>query len=221
MRVTHIALVALLLGTGLSLGACDSLDNLTNMLDTKKRLPGDRRPVFPDGVPGVEMGVPPEMMKGYQEKQQAEQAQTPPGAPAAAPGAAGQAQQAAQEPPEKPKPKKVVTRPKPKPAPSDTSQQASQPAAQTQHRGLADAIRPACAGHRTVAWPAAATATTGAGGLANAALRHATKPGLFPGRGRRFNQGSDWSPFTCCPSVCRWHPVVSSRRTISRRCTRG
>ena len=132
MRMTHMMLLGLLLGTGLSLGACDSLDNLTNMLDTKKRLSGDRRPVFPDGVPGVEMGVPPEMMKGYQEKQQqAEgQAQTPPGAPAAARAPAGQAQQAAQEPAEKPK--KVVTRPKPKPAPSDTSQQASQPAAQTQ-----------------------------------------------------------------------------------------
>src|ERR1700757_4370870 len=99
MRVTHIALVALLLGTGLSLGACDSIDNLTNMLDTKKRIPGDRRAVFPHGVPGVEMGVPPEMMKGYQEKQQAEsQAQTPPGAPAAGQRPAGQAQQAAQDP---------------------------------------------------------------------------------------------------------------------------
>jgi hypothetical protein len=132
MRITHMALVALLLGTGLSLGACDSLDNLTNLLDTKKRLPGDRRPVFPDGVPGVEMGVPPEMMKGYQEKQQAEsQAQPPPGAQAAGQGVAGQSPQADQQQAEKPKPKKVVTRPKPKPAPSDTSQQASAPPAQT------------------------------------------------------------------------------------------
>ena len=129
MRVTHLVLLGLLLGTGLSLGACDTIDNLTNMLDTKKRMPGDRRPVFPDGVPGVEMGVPPEMMKGYQEKQQAEsQAQTPPGAPVAGQTPAGQAQQTGQEP----KPKKVVTRPKPKPAPSDTAQQTSQPPAQTQ-----------------------------------------------------------------------------------------
>src|SRR5689334_9307558 len=100
MRMTHMLLLGLLLGTGLSLGACDSIDNLTNMLDTKKRLSGDRRPVFPDGVPGVEMGVPPEMMKGYQEKQQAaeSQAQTPRGAPAAGQGAAGLPQEAAQEP---------------------------------------------------------------------------------------------------------------------------
>ena len=111
MRVTHLVLLGLLLGTGVSLGACDSLDNLTNMLDTKKRMPGDRRPVFPDGVPGVEMGVPPEMMKGYQEKQQAEsQAQTPPGAPATGQRPAGQGQQAAQDPTDAPKPKIEGTR---------------------------------------------------------------------------------------------------------------
>jgi hypothetical protein len=146
-------LVGLLLGTGLSLGACDSLDNLTNMLDTKKRLPGDRRPVFPDGVPGVEMGVPPEMMKGYQEKQQAEQAQTPPGAPAAGQGAAGLPQEAAQEPAEKPKPKKVVTRPKPKPASSDTAQQASQPAAQAQTAAWPTQSAQPAPAQATAPWP--------------------------------------------------------------------
>jgi hypothetical protein len=146
-------LLGLLLGTGLSLGACDSLDNLTNMLDTKKRLPGDRRPVFPDGVPGVEMGVPPEMMKGYQEKQQAEQAQTPPGAPAAGQGAAGQAPQAAQEPAEKPKPKKVVTRPKPKPAPSDTAQQAGQPAAPAQTAAWPTQQAQPAPAQATAPWP--------------------------------------------------------------------
>jgi hypothetical protein len=153
MRVTHMVLLGLLLGAGLSLGACDSIDNLTNMLDTKKRLPGDRRPVFPDGVPGVEMGVPPEMMKGYQEKQQAaSQAQTPPGAPAAGQGAAGQ-QQATEEPGEKPKPKKVVTRPKPKPAPADTSQQASQPAAQTQTAAWPTQSAQPAPAQATAPWP--------------------------------------------------------------------
>jgi hypothetical protein len=129
MRITHIVLLGLLVGAGLPLAACDTIDNLTNMLDTKKRLPGDRRPVFPDGVPGVEMGVPPEMMKGYQEKQAAGQAQTPPGTQTPA-GQAPPGQAAQTEQPETPKPKKVVTRPKPKPAPSDTAQQASAPPAQ-------------------------------------------------------------------------------------------
>jgi hypothetical protein len=156
MRVTHMVLVGLLLGTGLSLGACDSLDNLTNMLDTKKRLPGDRRPVFPDGVPGVEMGVPPEMMKGYQEKQQAaeSQAQQPlPGVAGASQAPAGQAQQAAQDPAEKPKPKKVVTRPKPKPAPSDTAQQASQPAAQGQTAAWPTQSAQPAPAQATAPWP--------------------------------------------------------------------
>ena len=77
MHITRIALLTVLVATGFSLGACDSLDNLTNLLDTKKKLAGDRKPVFPEGTPGVSMGVPPEMMKGYQEKQQQEAQQQP------------------------------------------------------------------------------------------------------------------------------------------------
>jgi hypothetical protein len=157
MRITHMALIALLLGTGLSLGACDTIDNLTNMLDTKKRLPGDRRPVFPDGVPGVEMGVPPEMMKGYQEKQQAEgQAQTPPGAQATAGQApAGQPQQADQQQADKPKPKKVVTRPKPKPAPSAPEQASAPPAqpAQTQTAAWPTQSAQPAPAQATAPWP--------------------------------------------------------------------
>src|ERR1051326_7324671 len=34
--------------------------------DTKKKLSGERKPVFPEGVPGVPQGVPPELVKGYQ-----------------------------------------------------------------------------------------------------------------------------------------------------------
>ena len=41
------------------LSACDSLDTL-EIWDTKKKLPGDRKSVFPEGVPGVASGVPPE-----------------------------------------------------------------------------------------------------------------------------------------------------------------
>jgi hypothetical protein len=35
-------------------------------LNEKKKLPGDRRPLFPEGVPGVTQGVPPELVKGHQ-----------------------------------------------------------------------------------------------------------------------------------------------------------
>lgn len=42
----------------------DSLDVFG--LNDKKKLPGDRRAVFPEGVPGVSQGIPPEYLKGNQ-----------------------------------------------------------------------------------------------------------------------------------------------------------
>lgn len=43
--------------------------DLLDFLDTKKKLPGKREEVFPDGVPGLEQGVPKELYKGAQEQQ--------------------------------------------------------------------------------------------------------------------------------------------------------
>ena len=37
-----------------------------DMFDTKKKLQGQREPVFPNGVPGTNSGVPPDLVKGYQ-----------------------------------------------------------------------------------------------------------------------------------------------------------
>jgi hypothetical protein len=51
------------------LAGCENfdMDNLDIFhLNEKKKLPGDRRPVFPEGVPGVSQGVPPDLVKGYQ-----------------------------------------------------------------------------------------------------------------------------------------------------------
>ena len=47
-------------------GGMSSFDpsDLLDFLDTKKKLPGERKPVFPDGVPGLEQGVPKELYKG-------------------------------------------------------------------------------------------------------------------------------------------------------------
>ena len=43
-------------GLALPLSACESFD-LTNLIpDSKKKLPGERREVFPEGVPGVSQG---------------------------------------------------------------------------------------------------------------------------------------------------------------------
>ena len=54
-------------GNGLTGNIGDWVDTATGLLpDTKKPLPGERKAVFPEGVPGVAQGVPPELVKGYQ-----------------------------------------------------------------------------------------------------------------------------------------------------------
>ena len=58
---------------GLALAGCDSFDPLDKFQDwdilgsNKTPLRGERRAVFPQGVPGVPQGVPPDMVKGYQQ----------------------------------------------------------------------------------------------------------------------------------------------------------
>ena len=52
---------------GCSSGNFDPTD-VMDWFDTKKKLPGDRRPVFPEGVPGVEQGVPRDLYKGAQQQ---------------------------------------------------------------------------------------------------------------------------------------------------------
>ena len=66
----RIGLTVGALALGLTLAGCENFDP-TDMLDldifnTKKKLPGERQPVFPQGTPGVPQGVPPELVKGYQ-----------------------------------------------------------------------------------------------------------------------------------------------------------
>jgi len=116
MRAVRGALLTLaLLGLGGVLAGCESMENF-QFWDTKKKLPGDRKAVFPEGVPGIEQGVPRELVKGYQEPQQ----------PSVDP-----AVQAAQETAEKPELKKAEAKPKPKPKPRPVAQpQAQHPQAQ-------------------------------------------------------------------------------------------
>ena len=65
--------------------------DMLDFLDTKKKLPGERKPVFPDGVPGLEQGVPKELYKGAQQQDDAaaqqQAAVPPPAAPAEEPKA--------------------------------------------------------------------------------------------------------------------------------------
>ena len=66
----------------LSLAGCESLSDFNidpaewisgDWFNTKKKLQGERKPVFPNGVPGVSRGVPPELVKGYQASPDADQ----------------------------------------------------------------------------------------------------------------------------------------------------
>jgi hypothetical protein len=62
-----IVFSVVLAGCSSSFGSDFDPTDLLDWLDTKKKLPGKREPVFPDGVPGMEQGVPKEMYKGAQQ----------------------------------------------------------------------------------------------------------------------------------------------------------
>lgn len=64
-----IVFSGVLAGCSSSFGSDFDPTDLLDWLDTKKKLPGKREPVFPDGVPGLEQGVPKELYKGAQEQQ--------------------------------------------------------------------------------------------------------------------------------------------------------
>jgi hypothetical protein len=92
-------------------------------LNEKAKLPGDRKAVFPQGVPGVSQGIPPEYVKGNQPP---ENAQTLPVEPEKLATAGKPAKQtAAVQPTDEPKPK-----PKRKPKPRTPAQPAAQGAQQ-------------------------------------------------------------------------------------------
>src|SRR5262245_4234141 len=103
-RFARTSLTLLTLSLGVLVSGCEGFDPTSIMdsdfFNTKKRLPGERKSVFPEGTPGVPQGVPKELVKGYQPSEQAEEAQPiAPTAPAEAKA--------------KPKPKpKVVGKPK-------------------------------------------------------------------------------------------------------------
>lgn len=97
----------------------------SDVFDAKKKLTGERVPVFPGGVPGTTTGVPADLVKGYQpppDPSDADASQPPGGAAEAPPAKTASASPATAE--AKPKPK---LRPKPKVA-SAPAQQAQDPA---------------------------------------------------------------------------------------------
>ncbi|WP_316232094.1 hypothetical protein [Bradyrhizobium sp. SZCCHNR1051] len=158
-----IALTVLIALSGV-LGGCASggsfdPSDMLDFLDTKKKLPGDRKPVFPEGVPGLEQGVPKELYKGAQQQPMtdpAAQAAMPPAPPVEEPkGRKGRRQAAVNNPttadpqdgeaaaveegaaavPPAPKPKKIVRRRTTAPPADDPATAPAQPPASQRSGG--------------------------------------------------------------------------------------
>ena len=116
-RFSKFAWAAAVCGLGIVLGSCtpggqfDPTKLLSNdVFDSKKKIQGERAPLFPNGVPGAESGVPPDLMKGYQAPpEQAAAVETPNIGAKSAP--------VADKPKPKPKPKPAVARASPPGAP--------------------------------------------------------------------------------------------------------
>jgi hypothetical protein len=111
-------LMASLLLLNLGLAGCANFDPDKFDLESldvfgwskKKPIPGDRKEVFPTGVPGVQQGVPAELTRGYQ---------APADTTATDPAKAAAEKVAAEEKPKpKPKPKKTAKATPPKSSPS-------------------------------------------------------------------------------------------------------
>jgi cell division septation protein DedD len=153
-RWNRIVLLMGMIALAPVLAACENfdMDKLDVFhLNEKKKLPGDRRDLFPSGVPGVTQGIPPEYLHANQPPPESAQA-----APVNQPDAATEAEPDEQapagvarrktaavgptniapesEPKAKPKPKpKAKAKPKPKPQPASATaqpQQQQQPAQQ-------------------------------------------------------------------------------------------
>jgi hypothetical protein len=170
MRPARLALVAVVVAAGPMLSACESANSVVSAMenlefwDSKKKLPGERKPVFPEGVPGVAAGVPPEMVRGYREPEQ--------GGPIDPARAAAEAAAADQSPKPKPRPQRTASKPPPKPqAPPDPYAQAAP----------ARTAAPASAAAQPAAQAAAPWPAQPQGAQAPAAQPQAAWPGGSPG----------------------------------------
>jgi hypothetical protein len=148
-----ISLSGALAGCSSGLTSWDPSD-LLDFLDTKKKLAGDRKPVFPEGVPGLEQGVPKELYKGAQQQPDQPNAQAaapeePKSKSAKSKGKSKQPATASTAPapdaetapaeeggaaamPAEPKPKKIARRRTTAPPPDQTAAQPDQPAPSAQ-----------------------------------------------------------------------------------------
>src|SRR6266540_7065290 len=156
-RPQRLIATAVLIALSGELAGCGSTGNfdpsdLLDFLDTKKKLPGDRKPVFPEGVPGLEQGVPKDLYKGSRQQVDDPNAQaaaaTPPpaeepkskrgtkskgkqaaapAAPAADPDAAPEEEGSNAAAPPAPKPAKIVRKRTTAPPPDQSAAPAQSP----------------------------------------------------------------------------------------------
>src|SRR5262245_47675582 len=122
MRVTRILMLTVLAAAAPVISGCTNFDpdNLDVFhLNEKKKLPGERKDLFPGGVPGVTQGIPPEYVKGNQPPPETAQALQAP---------ASEQNKAAEESEPEKKAAAVESKPKPKRAakPRTASQQPAQ-----------------------------------------------------------------------------------------------
>jgi hypothetical protein len=170
-RMHRIVLLAGLVALAPVLAGCEDFDmdkfDFLHLND-KKKLPGDRKELFPQGVPGVSQGIPPEYLKGNQPLPDTAQAPAPDATAAARGGKtaapAPSAKTAAIEPAAEPKPK---VKPKRKPKLDTTAhpakQDSVQPPAQRQDNGQqqlepwpgSTSQQPAAGQSGTAPWPSA------------------------------------------------------------------
>ena len=159
-RIPCVLMLTALVVVGPVLAGCSDFD--PDKLDVfglneKKKLPGERKEVFPGGVPGVAQGVPPEYMKGYQPPPDAtaDSLQAPPGSEAAT--GSDLKKTAAAEPAEEAKPK---PKPKARVASRPPKRVTVQPSAQAQQQQQTapwpdQAQQPQQAQQSQSPWPAA------------------------------------------------------------------
>jgi len=139
VRAAYAFAVVLALAACTPSGQFDPTELLSSdVLNTKKKIQGEREPLFPSGVPGAETGVPPDLVKGYQAPQQA----------------APETTEAKAKPKPKPRPK-VARAPATAPAPAAQDpvwgggQRSAAPPQQQQHDPAWDQKSP-----QQSAWPA-------------------------------------------------------------------
>src|SRR5262245_49225462 len=152
-RFARIGLTVVALSLGVLLAGCEGFDPTSIMdsdfFNTKKRLPGERKPVFPEGTPGVTQGVPKDLVKGYQPAEQARESKAQESQPTAQAQPDEPKPEAKAEAKPKPKPKpKVVAKPKDESGPTAITIRPSQEQAQSQEQ-----TQPQARSQSQVQWP--------------------------------------------------------------------